>query len=500
MARTRLALIPALSLVFAGACTSSDPAGPPISDVDADGVLNAMDNCVVVANPAQLDTDGDGKGDACECAGVVCAMGSCGAAGSCAPATGDCSDPCAGATERVSVAADGGEANGASGACSLSANGALVAFESTAFNLVPGDTNNQKDVFVRDRVAGTTALVSVGLAGAAANGVSRNPHVSDDGRFVAFDSAASNLVAGDTNGVGDVFVRDLSSNTTVRASVTSAGGQATSLAEGAAISADGLFVAFHTQAPLVPEDTNGWTDVYVRDLKMGITTRVSVATGGGQADDFSQNASLSADGKVVAFESFATNLVAGDQAGWSDVFVRDLAQGTTVRVSVDSSGWEADSDSQAAAISGNGAIVAFDSWATALVPNDLNDSLDVFVRAVAGGATLRASVSSAGGEGGANSQYPALTFDGARVAFESVATDLIPGDTNLKSDVFVRNRTAGTTVRVSVASGGAQSNDDSAEACVASGGGYVGFTSRGTNLVGGDLNAVADVFVRSLAP
>lgn len=524
--------LPALLLAVAAGCTSSsDPADPTTDDVDRDGIANIGDNCVVVANASQLDTDGDGKGDACECYGVVCApLGTCRAAGACSPTTGACSDPvapdgtpcadadactsgetcmsgvCAGGawactpiTERVSVTVTGGEASGASGRCSLSSTGAVVAFESTAFDLVAGDTNNLKDVFVRDRTAGTTELVSVGLAGAAANGVSKEPSVSADGRYVAFESEASNLVDGDGNLYADIFVRDRTLGTTVRASVTSAGGEAADYSEGGTISGNGRYVAFHTMAALVPEDDNGVSDVYVRDLVAGTIVQASVASDGGQANDSSQYPSLSADGRYVAFESWATNLVADDLLGWEDVFVRDLETGTTVRASVDSAGDEADDDSVAAAISGNGAFVAFDSWYD-FVPDDLNFSLDVFVRDLAGGATERASVDAQGGEGDSSSHDGVLTFDGARLAFWSVATNLVAGDTNALYDIFVRDRTAGTTVRVSVAAGGAQSNGDSTEACVSSGGAFVGFTSLGDNLVAGDLNSSADVFVRSLAP
>src|SRR5207249_1268748 len=210
----------------------------------------------------------------------------------------------------------------------LSADGRFVAFGSDATNLVAGDTNGTTDVFVHDRQTGTTERVSVASGGGTqGNGKSGGffafPALSADGRFVAFQSDATNLVAGDTNGTTDVFVHDRQTATTERVSVNG-------FSAGPALSADGRFVAFHsTGSNLVAGDTNGATDVFVHDRQTGTTERVSGASDGTQGNDASAGPALSADGRLVAFHSSATNLVAGDANRAYDVFVHDRAVSTT---------------------------------------------------------------------------------------------------------------------------------------------------------------------------
>src|SRR5438477_1766666 len=234
-------------------------------------------------------------------------------------------------TERVSVASDGTtEGNDASLGSALSADGRLVAFQSAATNLVAGDTNGTTDVFVHDRQTDMTARVSVASDGTQANDASSYPALSADGRLVAFQSAATNLVADDTNGATDVFVHDRQTGTTERVSVASGRSQGNGSNAGPVLSADGRFVAFHgTASNLVGGDTNGATDVFVHDRQTGTTERVSVASGGTQGNDSSAGPALSADGLLVAFHSTATNLVAGDANRAYDVFVHDRAVSTT---------------------------------------------------------------------------------------------------------------------------------------------------------------------------
>src|SRR5438034_1099294 len=243
-------------------------------------------------------------------------------------------------TERVSVASGGTtEGNDTSLGSALSADGRFVAFTSAAPDLVAGDTNGVSDVFVHDRQTGATERVSVDSAGTQGNGESTDVALSADGRFVAFTSAAPDLVTGDTNGVADVFVHDRQTGTTERVSVDSAGTQANGAGTGVALSADGRFVAFTSAAPdLVAGDTNGAADVFVHDRQTGRTERVSVDSAGTQANGASCGGALSADGRFVAFASAAPDLVAGDTNGAADVFVHDRQTGTTERVSVDSAG------------------------------------------------------------------------------------------------------------------------------------------------------------------
>jgi len=223
------------------------------------------------------------------------------------------------ATTRASVATRGTQGNGQSAGPAISANGRYIAFTSEGTNLVAGDTNDAQDVFVRDRITGATTRVSISTRGTQADGSSFGPAaISASGRYIAFSSSATNLVAGTTGGV---FVRDRVAGTTTLVSVATSGAKA--VGGEPAISADGRYVAFISEASnLVAGDTNERPDVFVRDRVRGTTTRVSVATRGAQANQRSSEPAISANGRYVAFSSDASNLVRGDTNGSSDVFVR----------------------------------------------------------------------------------------------------------------------------------------------------------------------------------
>jgi len=292
-------------------------------------------------------------------------------------ARAECVDP----VPIASVSSSGEPGNGASYSPHISADARYVAFASRATNLVAGDTNQVDDVFIRDRLTGTTERVSVSSGGREGNGPSgvgsawvppayvywKPLCVSADGRFVAFNSAASNLVPDDTNGADDIFVRDRLAATTERVSISSAAGEANGPSKAPAISADGRYVAFESDASnLVPGDTNAVTDIFVRDRLEATTDRVSVSTAGGQANGACRAPSVSADGMLVAFDSTASNLVPGDTNGWRDVFVHDRASGETIRASVASSGTQGNGSSHGPVLSGNGRWVAFESSSTNL--------------------------------------------------------------------------------------------------------------------------------------
>ncbi len=270
---------------------------------------------------------------------------------------------------------------------SLDSTGALAnVINIERFCPMPGDTNGVSDAFVYERLSGTTERVSVSSTGAEANGTSFAPAISADGRFVAFSSDATNLVPGDTNGQTDVFVRDrcLTNGVPVagctakteRVSVSSSRAQGNGDSSTPVLSADGRLVAFASEADdLVIGDTNHAFDVFVHDGMTGMTERVSVDSTGAQANAASIEhfcPALSADGRFVAFESDATNLVPGDTNGTTDVFVRDRLAATTDRVSVDSAGAQANDRSDFPAISADGSVVAFVSTASNLVPDDTN--------------------------------------------------------------------------------------------------------------------------------
>jgi archaellum component FlaF (FlaF/FlaG flagellin family) len=436
-------------------------------------------------------------------------------------------------TTVVSVATDGSAGDQPSFGASINATGRFVAFSSGATTLVPGDTNGRGDVFVRDRQAGQTTLVSVASDGAQANEGSGIPGISGNGRFVAFSSGATNLVPGDTNPHVDVFVHDRETGETTRVSVASDGAQASGSgfvgSTNASMSADGRFVAFESSAPnLVPGDTNTCltlpniapgecSDVFVHDRDTGQTTRVSVASDGTQADDQSFLPALSADGRFVAFSSLATNLVPGDTNSLLDIFVHDRRTGETTRVSVASDGTQASGNPQSssgssyASISANGHFVAFVSDVSNLVPGDTNgrrslvSGQDVFVHDRETGETTRASLGFNGRQANDASVDTSISGDGRFVAFSSYATNLVRADTTRIEDVFVRDRSAGTTVRASVASDGTQASGSaglftfSAFPSISASGRFVAFESIASNLVSSDANDSEDVFVHELA-
>ncbi len=401
-----------------------------------------------------------------------------------------------GDTIRVSVNSAGVEGNNNSFGSSVSADGRYVASHSFATNLVAGDTNNASDVFVHDTSTGDTIRVSVNSAATEGNDNSFDPSVSADGRYVAFQSSASNLVAGDTNNLSDVFVHDTSSGDTTRVSVDSAGVEGNEDSSWASVSADGRYVAFQSSASnLVAGDTNNASDVFVHDTSSGVTTRVSVDSAGVEGDTGSSSPSVSADGRYVVFESAASNLVAGDTNSASDVFVHDTSSGVTTRVSINSAGVEGNGSSLEPSVSTDGRYVAFHSLASNLVAGDTNDRADVFVHDTSSDATTRVSVNGAGVEGNTTSSGASVSADGRYVAFASVASNLVAGDTNGVSDVFVHDTTSGDTIRVSVHTDGVEGNNTSSGASVSADGRYVAFDSFASNLVAGDTNFRADVFV-----
>ena len=402
-------------------------------------------------------------------------------------------------TTRVSVDSSGGEGINDSWEPAISADGRFVAFVSYADNLVHGDTNGARDVFVHDRSTGVTERVSVDSSGAEGNGDSsfdRWPSISADGQVVVFWSDASNLVGGDTNGRTDVFVHDRATGVTERVSVDSSGVEGNGGSLGSSISADGRIVAFCSDASnLVAGDHGGIVDAFVHDRATGVTERVSVDSSGAEGDRESSGPLLRADGRIVTFASWASNLVAGDTNGCADAFVHDRATGITERVSVDSSGVEANDGSGPSSISADGQIVALWSFASNLVSGDKNWCLDVFVHDRSTGITERVSVDSSGSEGNATSWAGSISADGQVVAFGSQASNLVAGDTSMTEDVFVHDRVTGITERVSVDSSGAEGNDYSDTASISADGQVVAFMSNASNLVAGDTNRMVDVFV-----
>jgi Tol biopolymer transport system component len=405
--------------------------------------------------------------------------------------------PSAQMTARVSLGASGVQGDLGSFGPALSGDGRFVVFASHATNLVPHDANGTEDVFLRDRLYHTTLLVSLGASGLQGNGESLQASVSADGRTVVFQSFATNLVPGDTNGAWDIFVRDMLLGTTRRVSVGPSGVQADGGSGYATISADGRRVAFQSSATnLVAGDTNGEPDVFVHDLVDGTTVRASLDSGGAERFAQSGDPALSGDGRYVAFDSSA-RLVPEDTNRDVDVYVRDLVSGTIVLASVDSAGVQADESAENPRLSADGRYVAFLSYANNLAPGDTNDFTDVFVHDLVGGSTVMATVATNGDHADALTTQFAFSADGRYVAFRTEADNLVPGDTNGVSDVFVHDLVLEHTERVSVASDGRQANGSGGPPAFSADGRSVAFSSDATDLVHGDTNGAVDVFVRS---
>ena len=408
-------------------------------------------------------------------------------------------------TARVDVSNAGIQADGPSSQAVLSASGRYVAFVSGATNLVPHDRNRTCDVFVRDLRTATTSRASISSRGVESDGVSGKPSISADGRIVAFPSAATNLVPGDRNGFQDVFLRDRATGTTERVSVGRKG-DANGASLASLVSADGKVVAYSSDASnLVPGDRNWALDVFLTRRADGRTTRVSVGDVG-ESWDRSEASSIDADGRVVAFRSYAPNLVFGDWNGLADVFVRARGSAWTERVNVSTEGKAADGATFRGMLSGDGRYVGFRSRADNLVPGDTNEALDVFVRDRVTGTTRRVSVASDGTEADASDfdhgwrasffmSRPFLSENGRYAAFTSRAPNLVEGDDNGKADVFVHDLWTGRTIRVSLTADGTEADGDSFVAGISADGRVVAFTSLADNLVRGDTNGRRDVFV-----
>lgn len=402
-------------------------------------------------------------------------------------------------TERASIASDGSQANGFSSFPSISSDGRYVAFYSYATNLVMDDTNNWEDLFVRDRQTGQTIFVAA-VHNSANRQLFDPPSLSADGRYVAFESWASNLVPGDTGGRKNVYVYDQQTGQITLISVALDGSPGNLNSNAATISADGHYIAFESDANnLVSSDINGnLYDIFVRDRQTGQTTLVSVSSNGSQGNKASNRPAISSDGRFVAFESIATNLVSSDtNSAIKDIFVHDLATGQTTLVSVSSDGSQGNRDSGNPAISADGRYVAFESASTNLVPDKTTSSSDVFVHDRQTGETIRVSIASDGSEGNGGSDWPSLSADGRYVAFQSWASNLVPSDTNNTKDIFVHDRQTGETIRVSIAFDNSEGNQISEKSFISSDGRYIAFQSGASNLVPNDTNNLYDVFVRS---
>ncbi|MBP2401034.1 PD40 domain-containing protein [Streptomyces syringium] len=410
-----------------------------------------------------------------------------------------------GRTERVSVAADGTEANGESGQGKISGDGRVVVFSSGADNLIPGDTR-KGGPFVKDLRTGRVERVSVATDGTPGDGSTWDAAVSGNGRYVVFSSDATNLVpGGNPTGSTEVYVRDRRTGRTDILIGDPKQGRVQNSEP--SISADGRFVAFlSTRSDLVPGDTNDVRDVFVKDRWRGTVKRVSVASDGTQGNGESVSPVISANGSRVGFKSRASNLT--PQAGADEealarprarvFYAHELRTGRTELAARSLTG------SRVAVLtdiglSPDGRYALFLSSNVNIVAGDTNHTVDAFATDLRTGVTRRLSVAADGSEANDMSYgHVAMSADNRYAFFPSSATNLVPGDTNGKEDVFVRDLRTGAVERVNVASDGRQADEFSLNFSVDLAGRRAVFDSGAGNLVPQDGNGGSDVFLRRL--
>lgn len=459
-----------------------------------------------------------------------------------------------GVIERISKGTGGQESNSDSASPVLSADGRYVAFVSDASNLVSLDKNSTSDVFVYDRQLKSMSRVSLSSTGAESRGDSAHlihsaPSISGDGRFIAFTSTATNLVSGANTTMKRVYLRDRTAGITTLQSVNSSGTRANADSYDGKISANGYYVVFESLASnLVPSDTNGRSDIFVRNQTSKAVNRVSVNTSGAQGNAGSFNPAISTDGKFVVFASNASNLIASDNTTDADIYLHDRGTGQTSRIS---SGQSPYFDSEAASpaisdngryvayqasfpqqiyrrdrqtgalkqissgypvffhpegslapsISADGRFIAYSSDSPTLVPYDSNEWPDIFLYDNTYGVNSLVSEAKIPSSTPTNisvSGELALSEHGQQVAFQSLSGLLVDRDTNGQFDDFVRDRSLQTIRRVSVSNSGVQANLEQGETAMSANGRFAAFISGSTNLVPQDKNNCDDVFVYDL--
>lgn len=400
----------------------------------------------------------------------------------------------------------------------ISGDGRYVVFSSYSSNLVLNDTNNRQDVFLHDRQQCITTLISRRpldrsvdtINPPLANGDSFNPVISSNGRYIAFESTASNLVLNDTNGSSDIFLYDLQFNQSLPVtqlrliSLSSVGSQVAGNSSSPFISNDGQVIAFSSNAALVPTDTNGVTDVYIRNIQTSTTTRISTSSTGTQSTAPSYVGNISGNGQYVVFNTTASNMVSGDINNVADLFVKNIVSGTTTRVSITNAGGQVSIGTPIndVSISDNGQFIAFPSADPNLVAGDTNGIEDIFVRDTGSNTTMRINVSTSGQQANASynaDSYPLdISADGRYVVFASLATNLVASDSNAVSDIFLRDRNSNITTRVNVLNS-LQANNPSYFARISKNGAFVAFASTATNLASPDTNNTVDIFVTQIS-
>jgi len=381
----------------------------------------------------------------------------------------------------------------------MPADGSKVAFRSLATNLTTGDTDTNFDEYVKDLATGHVSLISTSDSGVKGNGDNANPVFSADGTKVAFRSSSTNLDPADTDTTFDIYVKTLATGDITLASTSSSGVKGNKGSYNPFLSADGKIVAFRSYSTnLDPGDTDKILDVYVKNLVTGHLTLASTSSAGVKGNGASGNPALSADGTKVAFYSSATNLVPGDMDSIPDVYVKDLVTGQLTLASTSDTGVKGNGQSILPYLSPDGTQVVFSSEANNLDPADRNRIMDVYSKNLVTGNITLVSTSSTGVNGNGPSVNPYLSADGTKVAFTSRSTNLDPMDKDALEDIYMKNLTTGTLTLLSTSSAGVKGNADSLNPAMSGDGSLVAFYSGATNLDPADTDPILDIYVKAI--
>ena len=377
----------------------------------------------------------------------------------------------------------------------ISVNGRIVAFQSSATNLDPLDTDLFDDIYVKNLDSGEVTLASVaparskgkgkgkGSAPVKGNLYSQRPSLSGDGSRVAFETGSSNLHPDDPFGGFDIYVKDLTSGDLTLASVNASGVKGNGYSVRPSISDDGTKVVFDSIATnFSSQDADSTFDVYVKDLVTGEVELVSVTSEGIKGNDVSFGAAISPDGTKVAFNSMATNLHPADTDHFTDVYVKDLVTGDLSLASTSDQGNSGNGASFGPQLTGDGSIVAFMSRATNLDPSDSQPYEDVYVKNLATGDLKLVSAAADGTKGNSLSFLGSISPDGRLVAFDSISTNLHPADPDSFDDVFLKDLTTGALTLISSTAAGQKGNNASGGGSLSADAGRIAFLTSATNL------------------
>jgi Tol biopolymer transport system component len=400
---------------------------------------------------------------------------------------------------------DGRAAQGRSGmhGLDLSARGDRLVFESDAGDLVPGDRNRQPDVFLHDTETGAIRRLSEGPDGTDADGPSRDPHLSADGTWVAYTTHARNLLPGKSTALGDIVLHDIAGGHAALISRGADGSEGTGTSSLPDLSDDGSFIVYQSWSDnLVSGDTNAACDIFLFDRTTGTTTRMSMTPAGGEADGNSTHPAISGDGRFISFSSDATNLVFDDTNGVADLFVVNRETGTIERVNLGPDDCQADAFGglfPESVLSQDGRFVAYVSLASNLVEIATPSLVEqIYLRDRKRGTTRRVSISSTGEAADDRCFCPTITADGRLIGFQSLARNLLGNDRDTVADAYVFDRRTRAVRVISSAQNTSGARGDCQRIVISPEGCTVAFSSRASDLVQGDENDASDVFLKSL--